>query len=58
MQLADLYDADRRVYDPVCQQLAARYRIPHPLGSVQYAEGLSPKNAGQEVRSPWIEEEN
>ena len=56
MQLADLYDADRRVRDPEVRTVSGKYRIPHPLSSVQYADGKSSATAGREVRSPWIQE--
>ena len=54
--LADLYDADKRTRDAQINALAAKYRIPHPLSSVQYADGTAPWNAGREVRSPWIDD--
>lgn len=40
--LSDLYDADRRTRDPQVRELAARQAIPHPLRSVQYADGIKP----------------
>lgn len=54
MTLSDLYDADRRARDVETARIAGRYRIPHPLGGVTYADGTAPRSAGREVRSPWI----
>lgn len=54
MQLSDLYDADQRTRLDTVRRTAARYRIPHPLSRVQYADGIAPKNAGRKVESPWI----
>lgn len=39
MNLADLYDADRRVTDPAVARVARVQRIPHPLHGVPYADG-------------------
>jgi len=46
-QLSDLYDADRRVTDPVVAHLAAEKTIPHPLNNVAYADGISPCRHGK-----------
>ncbi|MDP9904593.1 hypothetical protein [Arthrobacter bambusae] len=40
-QLAELYDADKRTRDPRIRELAAKNTIPHPLNTVQYADGIS-----------------
>lgn len=56
MQLADLYNADKRTRDPEVRDTAGNYRIPHPLSRVQYADGTAPYSAGREVHSPWIKE--
>jgi hypothetical protein len=55
---SDLYDADQRTRDAHVQRVSAKYRIPHPLPKVQYADGIAPWNAGREVRSPWIEDDD
>lgn len=46
-QLSDLYDADQRVTDPRLARLAASTLIPHPLRSVQYADGVNPCTHGK-----------
>lgn len=46
-QLSDLYDADRRVTDPVVARLSAEKTIPHPLNNVAYADGISPCRHGK-----------
>jgi len=39
MQLADLYDGDRRTRDPAVAAVAERQLIPHPLHGIEYADG-------------------
>jgi len=56
MVLADLYNADKRTRDPEVRAAAANFRIPHPLASVQYADGKAPATAGRDAHSPWINE--
>ena len=56
MVLADLYDADKRTRSLLLQKVASKYRIPHPLPRVQYADGTAPSSAGREVWPPWIKE--
>lgn len=56
MVLADLYDADKRTRNKTVRETAAKFRIPHPLASVQYADGLSARTAGRDIHSPWINE--
>lgn len=56
MVLADLYDADKRTRNPEVLDAASKYRIPHPLSSVKYADGTAPATAGRDIHSPWINE--
>lgn len=54
MVLADLYDADQRTRNAEVRHAAGNFRIPHPLASVQYADGKASSTAGRDVHSPWI----
>lgn len=39
--LSDLYDADRRVIDPLVARLTEHQLIPHPLHGVVYGDGVA-----------------
>ena len=54
MMLADLYDADQRTRNETVRDTAANYLIPHPLSSVQYADGRGAATAGRDIHAPWI----